>query len=105
MLRIHNALHASLHSTAWPAHVRQLCLALLRSGDATTYPALLAAVQARVSASKAGPAAVNGDKTAANGDKTAAAAEADVGIPQGVLEDGLGAVREALREVVDLDRR
>ncbi|KAK3692571.1 hypothetical protein B0T22DRAFT_17706 [Podospora appendiculata] len=119
------------HSTNWPTAVQNHALALLRSGEISTFPALLRRViedvrqdtaLAPASAPKAsttnGTAEVNGsakksanggtpapgDGPHSNGNTSAAAGSTlSLAVPQSVVEDALKVTRESLETVCEID--
>ncbi|KAJ6444759.1 alpha/beta hydrolase fold protein [Purpureocillium lavendulum] len=112
-------LHAlNAHASNWPTAVQNHALSLLRSGEETTYPALLRRVlddvradSASSSSSSSAPStAKNGSKTP-NGDAkkvNGAAADAagdkpNLALPDTVLQEALRVTRESLEAVCDVD--
>ncbi|KAF5551424.1 hypothetical protein FPHYL_9130 [Fusarium phyllophilum] len=106
-------LHAlNSHSTNWPTAIQSHALALLRSGEVTTFPALLSRVLEDVrhdsalnpiSSSSNGTSAkpaTNGDATKTNG---AADAKPSLAVPESVIEEALRATRESLEAVCDIE--
>jgi hypothetical protein len=110
--RIQEVLLHSLHSNKgdWPTLVQAHALSLLRSGEVTTFSALLARVledvrndtQARAAAVASGTAHV---KT--NGAKPTNGASSDpkppLAMPSGVVDDMLKVVRESLDSVCEIE--
>ncbi|KAF4957613.1 hypothetical protein FGADI_2975 [Fusarium gaditjirri] len=106
-------LHAlNSHSTNWPTAIQSHALALLRSGEVTTFPALLSRVLEDVrhdsalnpiSSSSNGTSAkpaTNGDATKTNG---AAGAKPSLAVPEPVIEEALRVTRESLEAVCDIE--
>lgn len=106
-------LHAlNSHSTNWPTAIQSHALALLRSGEVTTFPALLSRVLEDVrhdsalnpiSSSSNGTSAkpaTNGDAPKANG---AADAKPSLAVPESVIEEALRVTRESLEAVCDIE--
>ncbi|KAF5615891.1 hypothetical protein F52700_13187 [Fusarium sp. NRRL 52700] len=106
-------LHAlNSHSTNWPTAIQSHALALLRSGEVTTFPALLSRVLEDVrhdsalnpiSSSSNGTSAkpaTNGDVTKTNG---AADAKPSLAVPESVIEEALRVTRESLEAVCDIE--
>ncbi|KAH7475244.1 hypothetical protein IWW34DRAFT_733896 [Fusarium oxysporum f. sp. albedinis] len=106
-------LHAlNSHSTNWPTAIQSHALALLRSGEVTTFPALLSRVLEDVrhdsalnpiSSSSNGTSAkpaTNGDAPKTNG---AADAKPSLAVPESVVEEALRVTRESLEAVCDIE--
>ncbi|KAF5237323.1 hypothetical protein FANTH_10889 [Fusarium anthophilum] len=106
-------LHAlNSHSTNWPTAIQSHALALLRSGEVTTFPALLSRVLEDVrhdsalnpiSSSSNGTSAkpaTNGNAAKANG---AADAKPSLAVPGSVIEEALRVTRESLEAVCDIE--
>ncbi|EWG46499.1 hypothetical protein FVEG_06967 [Fusarium verticillioides 7600] len=106
-------LHAlNSHSTNWPTVIQSHALALLRSGEVTTFPALLSRVLEDVrhdsalnpiSSSSNGTSAkpaTNGDAPKTNG---AADAKPSLAVPVSVIEEALRVTRESLEAVCDIE--
>ncbi|EWY86874.1 hypothetical protein FOYG_11232 [Fusarium oxysporum NRRL 32931] len=106
-------LHAlNSHSTNWPTAIQSHALSLLRSGEVTTFPALLSRVLEDVrhdsalnpiSSSSNGTSAkpaTNGDAPKANG---AADAKPSLAVPESVIEEALRVTRESLEAVCDIE--
>jgi hypothetical protein len=103
-----HSLHA--HQSDWPTLVQNHALALLRSGEADKFPALLkrvlddirndAPAMLGVSAGRAS----NGDEpsSSSSGKKGAQAAQGEpgLGMPKAVVDDALRVTRECLEQVV-----
>jgi hypothetical protein len=112
--RIQDALLHALnsHSTNWPTVIQSHALALLRSGEVTTFPALLSRVLEDVrhdsalnpiSSSSNGTSAkpaTNGDAPKTNG---AADAKPSLAVPESVIEEALRVTRESLEAVCDIE--
>ncbi|KAL2024482.1 hypothetical protein VTK56DRAFT_8293 [Thermocarpiscus australiensis] len=126
-----HALHS--HPSNWPTAIQNHALSLLRSGEVTTFPALLRRVIEDVrqdtalspnangntktgvngtSTSEEGGNGVNGRKTeGANGAATTAAsngtaspsARPSLAVPQSVVEEALKVTRESLEAVCEVD--
>ncbi|KAI9167455.1 hypothetical protein HJFPF1_03582 [Paramyrothecium foliicola] len=110
-------LHAlNAHSTNWPTLIQNHALTLLRSGEVTTFPALLRRVLNDVREdSVAAPAATtNGSKAATNGDAkkvngaaaaaaAAAAEKSSLAVPDAVIEEALKVTRESLEAVCEIE--
>ncbi|KAM0562530.1 hypothetical protein ACHAPJ_002220 [Fusarium lateritium] len=112
--KIQEALLHSLnsHSTNWPTAIQTHALALLRSGEVTTFPALLSRVLEDVrhdsalnpvssssNGSSAKPA-TNGDAPKSNG---AAEGKPSLAIPESVVEEALRITRESLETVCEIE--
>ena len=106
-------LHAlNSHSTNWPTAIQSHALALLRSGEVTTLPALLSRVLEDVrhdsalnpiSSSSNGTSAkpaTNGDAPKTNG---AADAKPSLAVPESVIDEALRVTRESLEAVCDIE--
>ncbi|KAI1094544.1 hypothetical protein F5B19DRAFT_38140 [Rostrohypoxylon terebratum] len=115
------------HTSNWPSAVQTHALALLRSGDVTTFPALvqrvlkdvrhdtLAAAAAAASSSSSSTTtteaasaetngASNGAKSGAlNGTNGAATGEPSLAVPQAVVDAVLKLTRECLESVCEID--
>lgn len=117
--RIQETLLHSLnsHSNNWPTAVQSHALSLLRSGEVTTFPALLRRVledvrqdsslnptssSANGSTGKStnGEAKVNGS-TATNG----TADKPSLAIPDAVIQEALRVTRESLEDVCEIEER
>jgi hypothetical protein len=111
--RLLHALNAN--QANWPTHIQNHALSLLRSGEVTSFPALLNRVLEDVrqdtqlgkgaegaSANGAGDSKTNGDAT-----KKAAVNGADqknnLALPQTVIDEALQATRECLEEIAYLE--
>ncbi|KAF4956450.1 hypothetical protein FSARC_11586 [Fusarium sarcochroum] len=110
--KIQEALLHSLnsHSTNWPTAIQSHALALLRSGEVTTFPALLSRVLEDVrhdSALNPVSSSSNGSsaKPATNGDapKANGSAEGKLAIPESVVEEALRITRESLETVCEIE--
>lgn len=115
-----HALNAS--HTNWPDLVQKHALALLRSGDCTTFPALMKRVLADIKddtvAARGKSAVVNGTTgkiggksvPSVNGDKPGLGKEKEgrgeegvsLAVPSEVLEEGVRVTRECLELVIDV---
>ncbi|KAH7326420.1 hypothetical protein B0I35DRAFT_405666 [Stachybotrys elegans] len=99
-------LHAlNANSTNWPTTIQNHALSLLRSGEVTTFPALLRRVldDVREDAAKAtSSSATNGDASKTNG-ANAAAEKPSLAIPESVVEEALKVTRECLDAVCEID--
>ncbi|KAF4342371.1 hypothetical protein FBEOM_3698 [Fusarium beomiforme] len=106
-------LHAlNSHSTNWPTVIQSHALALLRSGEVTTFPALLSRVLEDVrhdSALNPVPSSSNGTsaRSATNGDVPKANGVADakpsLAVPESVIEEALRVTRESLEAVCEIE--
>lgn len=124
--RIHDQLLHSLHAhpSNWPTTLQNHALNLLRSGEVSSFPALLRRVMEDVRQDAAlAPAAngtaveTNGKKTGANGASSAAGKDGSVNgtsavattaaqslaVPQSVVEDALRVTRDCLDIVCEID--
>ncbi|KAK4137799.1 hypothetical protein BT67DRAFT_453999 [Trichocladium antarcticum] len=125
--KIQEHLLHSLHSnhSNWPTTVQNHALALLRSGEITTFPALLrrviedvrqdtalgpSAANGASSSEESGGGVVNGSKKtdAANGNASNGAAghgsnRPSLAVPQSVVEEALKVTRESLDTVCEID--
>ncbi|SCN95372.1 uncharacterized protein FFMR_10931 [Fusarium fujikuroi] len=106
-------LHAlNSHSTNWPTAIQSHALGLLRSGEVTTFPALLSRVLEDVrhdsalnpiSSSSNGTSAkpaTNGDAMKTNG---ATDAKPSLAVPESVIDEALRVTRESLEAVCDIE--
>ncbi|KAG5665158.1 hypothetical protein HG530_013993 [Fusarium avenaceum] len=106
-------LHAlNSHSTNWPTAIQTHALNLLRSGEVTTFPALLSRVLEDVrhdSALNPMSSSSNGTsaKSGANGDgpKTNGATDGkpNLAVPESVVEEALRVTRESLEAVCEIE--
>ncbi|KAL6901703.1 hypothetical protein GGI43DRAFT_403730 [Trichoderma evansii] len=108
-------LHAlNSNSSNWPTTIQNHALALLRSGEITTYPALLSRVledvregQPSSTSSANGKSAAttngNGDTKKANG--TTAPDKLPLAIPTSVIEEALRITRECLDSVCEIEEK
>ncbi|SPJ76279.1 uncharacterized protein FTOL_06010 [Fusarium torulosum] len=106
-------LHAlNSHSTNWPTAVQTHALNLLRSGEVTTFPALLSRVLEDVrhdsalnptSSSSNGTSAKSG--TNGDGPKTNGAVDGklNLAVPESVVEEALRVTRESLEAVCEIE--
>lgn len=108
--RIQEALlHAlNAHSTNWPTLIQTHALTLLRSGEVTTFPALLKRVlddvrhdSALNPTSSSANGTTNGKNT--NGEKAKGGESSGLAIPESVVEEALRATRESLEAVCDVE--
>lgn len=81
-----HALHA--HSSDWPSRIQAHALTLLRNGEATTFPMLLARVLADIKADQ--------KKSASSG------TEQGLALPAVVIEEGVRITRESLEQVCEV---
>lgn len=124
MHRIQEHLLHSLnaHPSNWPSTVQSHALALLRSGDVTTFPALVRRVledvrhdTAAASSSTAtsengtnggevnGSGASTNGASKANGASSSSSTEGNLAIPQAVIDAVLKVTRECLEAVAEVD--
>ncbi|KAM0247089.1 hypothetical protein ACHAQJ_009987 [Trichoderma viride] len=120
--RIQEALLHALNSNSsnWPTAVQNHALALLRSGEVTTFPALLGRVLDDVregqppSASsttsangKSSSATTNGtgDTKKTNGANSSASDKLPLAIPTSVIEEALRITRECLDSVCEIEEK
>ncbi|KAK1242606.1 hypothetical protein MKX08_005418 [Trichoderma sp. CBMAI-0020] len=111
-------LHAlNSNSSNWPTTIQNHALALLRSGEVTTYPALLRRVLEDVregqpsstsstngkSSSAAATTNGNGDTKKPNG--TPASDKPPLAIPTSVIEEALRITRECLDSVCEIEEK
>ncbi|KAF4978818.1 hypothetical protein FZEAL_4862 [Fusarium zealandicum] len=105
-------LHAlNSHSTNWPTTIQSHALALLRSGEVTTFPALLRRVLDDVrhdSALNPVSSSSNGSKPSTNGDAakvngSAADGKSSLAVPEAVVDEALRVTRESLEAVCDIE--
>ncbi|KAK4234414.1 hypothetical protein C8A03DRAFT_37814 [Achaetomium macrosporum] len=113
-----HALHA--HSSNWPTTIQNHALSLLRSGDVTTFPALLRRVIEDVRQDTALSPNANGSKAAngaaeengnggINGRKSEGTngagsnARPSLAVPQAVVEEALKVTRECLESICEID--
>ncbi|CAG9996493.1 unnamed protein product [Clonostachys byssicola] len=112
-LRIQDSLLHSLNSntTNWPTLVQAHALSLLRSGEVSTYPALLARVLDDIrSDSLAGGKPTNGDSAKSSGSSssngnsnTSTSDKASLAVPESVIEDALRTTRESLEALCEVE--
>ncbi|KJZ77064.1 hypothetical protein HIM_03385 [Hirsutella minnesotensis 3608] len=106
--KIHEALLHTLNSESsnWPTTIQNHALSLMRSGEATTYPALLRRVIEDVRAASASSAtSKNGGSKATNGDtkKINGASESPgLALPQSVTDEALRVTKESLDAVCEI---
>ncbi|GJN80542.1 hypothetical protein PLIIFM63780_004069 [Purpureocillium lilacinum] len=108
-------LHAlNAHASNWPTAVQNHALALLRSGEETTYPALLRRVledvradsatsSSSASRTKNGSKTPNGDTKKVNGAADPAGDKPSLALPDSVVQEALRVTRESLEAVCDVD--
>ncbi|KAM0461842.1 hypothetical protein ACHAPV_002663 [Trichoderma viride] len=111
-------LHAlNSNSSNWPTTIQNHALALLRSGEVTTYPALLHRVLEDVregqpsstsstngkSSSAAATTNGNGDTKKTNG--TPASDKSPLAIPTSVIEEAMRITRECLDSVCEIEEK
>ncbi|GFP57299.1 hypothetical protein ACSS6W_010431 [Trichoderma asperelloides] len=110
-------LHAlNSNSSNWPTTIQNHALALLRSGEITTYPALLRRVledvregqpsstsSANGKSSSAATTNGNGDTKKTNG--TPASDKSPLAIPTSVIEEALRITRECLDSVCEIEEK
>jgi hypothetical protein len=100
-------LHAlNAHSTNWPTLIQNHALTLLRSGEVTTFPALMRRVlddvrQESLAVGSGAKGATNGDSKKANG--VAGAEKVSLAVPDAVVEEALKVTRESIEAVCDID--
>ncbi|KEY67252.1 hypothetical protein S7711_06719 [Stachybotrys chartarum IBT 7711] len=112
--RIQEALLHSLNanSSNWPTTIQNHALSLLRSGEITTFPALIQRVLDDVrqdtssaasgkNGTKASSATANGDATKTN--SGSAAEKTSLAIPDAVVEEALKVTRESLEAICEID--
>ncbi|RSM17937.1 hypothetical protein CDV31_003186 [Fusarium ambrosium] len=113
--KIQEALLHALNSDSanWPTTIQSHALALLRSGEVTTFPDLLRRVLEDVrhdsalnpvsSSTNGKPAATNGDAAAkANGSSTETKTPS-LAIPESVVDEALRVTREHLEAICDIE--
>ncbi|KAI8715465.1 hypothetical protein NCS52_01054300 [Fusarium sp. LHS14.1] len=109
--QIQEALLHALNSDSanWPTTIQSHALALLRSGEVTTFPALLRRVLDDVRHDSALNPSTNG-KPATNGDAAAAKANGEaknntpsLAIPASVVDEALRVTREHLEAICDIE--
>ncbi|KAI0901762.1 hypothetical protein F4806DRAFT_12431 [Annulohypoxylon nitens] len=103
------------HTSNWPSAVQTHALALLRSGDVTTFPALVQrvlkdvrhdtlAAAATDSTSTETNGASNGNKVnGTNGSSNNASGEPSLAVPQAVVDAVLKLTRECLESVCEIN--
>ncbi|KHO00723.1 uncharacterized protein MAM_01501 [Metarhizium album ARSEF 1941] len=103
-------LHAlNSNSSNWPTQIQTHALSLLRSGEITTYPALLRRILDDVreaTASNSSPTngrTTNGDAKKMNGSTTTSTEKPNLAIPATVIEEALRVTRESLEAVCEID--
>ncbi|OAQ68061.1 hypothetical protein VFPPC_13609 [Pochonia chlamydosporia 170] len=102
-------LHAlNSNSTNWPTQIQTHALTLLRSGEITTYPALLRRVLDDVreasssTSSSTNGKTPNGDAKKVNG-STTPSDKPNLAVPDAVIEEALRVTRESLEAVCEID--
>ncbi|VUC34257.1 unnamed protein product [Clonostachys rosea] len=107
--KIQDSLLHSLNSntTNWPTLVQAHALSLLRSGEVSTYPALLRRVLDDIrsdSLAGSGGKATNGDSAKANGNSNAGTSDkTSLAVPESVIEDALRTTRESLEALCEVE--
>ncbi|KAH6624758.1 hypothetical protein B0J18DRAFT_410182 [Chaetomium sp. MPI-SDFR-AT-0129] len=117
-----HALHS--HQSNWPTVIQTHALSLLRSGEVTSFPALLRRVLEDVrqdtalapsggstngnskgvnGASEENGTSVNGKKSDATNGANGASAKQSLAVPQNVVDDALKVTRDCLESVIDID--
>ncbi|KAL2144088.1 hypothetical protein VTI28DRAFT_9618 [Corynascus sepedonium] len=119
-----HALHA--HQSNWPTTIQAHALSLLRSGEVTSFPALMRRVLEDVRQDTAlGPTSTNGNSKSVNGTNTeengtpvangkkaetngtkgnaAAAARPSLAVPQTIVDEALKVTRECLESVCEIE--
>ncbi|KNG81695.1 hypothetical protein ANOM_010526 [Aspergillus nomiae NRRL 13137] len=104
---LHATLLCSLQRMGWTEKVRKLSQELLRGGRCERFDDVVEAVVASAEGRKhpvlAGLDNVNEEDKNSNGDADGYFEKVDVRIPEAVVEQGVRAIKEVLREVVVLD--
>lgn len=104
---LHATLLCSLQRMGWTEKVRKLSQELLRGGRCERFDdvveAVVASAEGRKHPSLAGLDNVNEEDKNSNGDADGYFEKVDVRIPLAVVEQGVRAIKEVLREVVVLD--
>lgn len=104
---LHATLLCSLQRMGWTEKVRKLSQELLRGGRCERFDdvveAVVASAEGRKHPSLAGLDYVNEEDKNSNGDADGYFEKVDVRIPEAVVEQGVRAIKEVLREVVVLD--
>ncbi|KAH7159959.1 hypothetical protein B0J13DRAFT_117560 [Dactylonectria estremocensis] len=114
--KIQDALLHSLNSNNnnWPTAIQTHALALLRSGEITTFPALLhrvledvrhdSALNPTTTSANGSKPAVNGDAKSNGADKEAKGADKhSLAVPQSVVDEALRVTRESLEAVCEIE--
>ncbi|KAH8909900.1 hypothetical protein BR93DRAFT_976104 [Coniochaeta sp. PMI_546] len=102
------------HPTNWPTAIQSHALSLLRSGEVTTFPALVRRVMDDVRHQTAMGSSANGvetngsngtkkDKQHVNGSSADSEDKANLALPQAVVEDALRVTRESLEMVCEIE--
>ncbi|PIG82609.1 hypothetical protein AARAC_004005 [Aspergillus arachidicola] len=104
---LHATLLCSLQRMGWTEKVRKLSQELLRGGRCERFDdvveAVVASAEGRKHPSLAGLDNVNEEDKNSNGDADGYFEKVDVRIPEAVVEQGVRAIKEVLREVLVLD--
>lgn len=110
---LHNTLLSSLQRLGWTEKIRKLSLELLRAGRCERFDDVVEAVVASAAgikppspSSSAAAATQNGNgngNTTHSEDDWAELDEVDVRIPKAVVEQGVRAIKEVLREVIVIE--
>ncbi|CAH0043304.1 unnamed protein product [Clonostachys solani] len=109
--KIQDSLLHSLNSntTNWPTLVQAHALSLLRSGEVSTYPALLRRVlddirsDSLASGGGGGAKPTNGDAKANGNSNTGTSDKTSLAVPESVLEDALRTTRESLEALCEVE--
>lgn len=105
-------LHAlNSNSTNWPTAIQSHALNLLRSGEVTSFPALLRRVlddiaeetSASSATSNGGGKATNGDNKKVNGASASGEGKGSLAVPDAVVQEALKVTRESLETVCEMD--
>ncbi|PKS10064.1 hypothetical protein jhhlp_004689 [Lomentospora prolificans] len=100
------------HQANWPTNIQNHALQLLRSGEVTSFPALLRRVLEDVrqdtQLGKSGETSTNGADSKANGDANKKAVNGadqmpNLAVPQAVVDEALQITRECLEEIAYLE--
>jgi hypothetical protein len=102
---LHTTLLSSLQRLGWTEKIRKLSLELLRAGRCERFDDVVEAVVASAAGIKPPSAASqNGNRNSNNSeDDWAELDEVDVRIPKAVVEQGVRAIKEVLREVIVIE--
>ncbi|PHH81477.1 hypothetical protein CDD82_667 [Ophiocordyceps australis] len=114
--KIYDALLHSLHahSSNWPTAVQAHALALLRSGEATTFPALIQRILDDIRAASSKPPSnngntastnksVNGDAKKLNNGTSSTDLSASLALPESVVNEALRITRQSLEAVCEIE--